>query len=280
MSPYINYLIAGVALFIVIMAILFYISHDRLRRIAFLRKERLVRYSVIAYKIILDKLKLVEKASNEISAIEVKLKEDEDKKSIIRKFLTYLAFFVSSVLIFVTVIFFSVLSNLLSIIFKALIVWRGYSFINVLRLPSFIHIVERFVSNLYFAVPIPYLNKILEPLVVAISFIANIDLNFLSNVRVSCLGAQAPVRLLFDIIVASVVVIVIESDMAVFWLTALTTATNKFFSMLLDKNFVTHNIYKVMGYTVGVVFFVAILPNPIKVIQYLLGMEQHPVHSV
>ena len=89
--------------------------------------------------------------------------------------------------------------------------------------------------------------------------------------QVTCSGAQDPIRLFFNLLVAGFVVIIIESDMAVFWLTALSSANTKFFSMLLDRTFVMHHVIKVLGYSVGVLFFNNIIPNPIKLIQYLLG---------
>jgi len=268
-SPIINYAFAGFCLILVVAALLLYIGHDRLKRLAFLRKERLVRHCIIIYSAIYDKLLIIEKASTELTAIiAIEQRERGRRRSWMYRIIKRVLFVVLSILIVLFIEFFTVIYNLVSIFFKALIVWRGYKI--VFHLPPFLSSVTKFIDQLSSLARFDYVTVVFYPFLVALDFIASLNIN-LSSVRISCSGAQAPIRLLFDCLIAGFVVVVVESDVAVFWFTSFASANFKFLSLVLNRHFLANNFGQVITYMPRVFFFGLLLPNPIKMIQYLLG---------
>lgn len=210
-----------------------YIAGNRLRRIAFLRRERLVKQCQVLFSYLFDTLKILEKASQEI----INNRHREALASTARyskEFLKKLLFVTCIVVLVAGVIIYHLFFNLVMIIFKAMIVWRGYRDIIYFQVPNFSHLINQFIESIGLVINFPDITYIFYPVFRAISFIANININ-LSAVNVSCSGAQAPIRLLVDCLVAAFVVIVIESEMAVLWFCGVTNACQTFLKMIFNR---------------------------------------------
>jgi hypothetical protein len=214
-SPASNFAIGFVGVLLCFLAMSPYFIGNRLRRVAFLRRERLVKQSLVLFSFLYETLKILEKASLEITYINQKARLASTNYS--RSFFKSCLFFICAVLLSMIFVIYTLFFSLTTIIFKSMIVWRGYRNILYFNVSEFYDIIQAFIRNIGLAVKFPQLLLIFYPVLVVLDFIANININY-SAVNVPCQGAQDPVRLLVNICVAAFVVIIIQSDIAVLWL--------------------------------------------------------------
>eukprot|EP01034_Spumella_vulgaris_P023585 gene23585-29814_t len=161
-NPLTNFIFGFFCLFFCGIAFSHYIGGGRLQRIAFIRKEMLIKQGQIMFHVLCDKIDYIGSACN-----------DQNRQK----------------------------------------------YLDVLRVS--------------FSVP-EYCLYVFYPFMFVVQNIANIRIN-LTYVNVSCPGAQAPIKLLLDCVVTGIVVIIIESDMEIFWQTQLKQALTKFRGLLFNR---------------------------------------------
>ncbi len=157
--------------------------------------------------------------------------------------------------------------SVLRLFFTSLILFRGY---NIGIHISFLNRITQFVTEICVAMRIPSLIVIFYPFLWIANEIANFNIS-LASVAVTCKGSQLPIYLLLDCIVLGVAVILIQSEMEVYWCTAYAKVHNEFRGVLLQPNFWSRNFWPNLFYMCwsGLLF---LLPHPRKILQYALGL--------
>jgi hypothetical protein len=100
--------------------------------------------------------------------------------------------------------------------------------------------------------------------------LASLNIDFV-EISVSCSGSQAPLRLLFNVIVIGIIVVIVESDLQVFWTCALSNANTKAMRLLINRYYMSNHPNKAIVQFFKAAFL-SILPPPRKVIQYSIGL--------
>jgi len=238
-------------------ALLVYFGSYGLRRVSFLRKQLLKR-CVIIYCVIYEKIVIIDKMSR-------KLQYPAGRQH--SRMYSCFKWFIFAIL-FCIIVLSTMIFNFLSIFFKALILWRAYATVvfNFPLLPS----LTQFVSHISSIIGSDFFAGLFYPFLVALDFLVNLNIT-LSSSRASCSGIKAPLRLLLNCLIAGLVIVVVESDVAVFWMTSFASANLKFSSLSLNKHIPWEICFNVFYYSLMAIFFGLLLPNPIKMIQYLLG---------
>jgi hypothetical protein len=156
----------------------------------------------------------------------------------------------------------------IQIIFNAMILWRAYK----------IHISSNFVVD--------YLNPFLElvgtmldmqvvvyvvsyPVVYVAQNIYFLSFN-LDAIKVVCVGAQSTWFLLLDMFIVAAVVIIIESDLHVFWSMMVYPSATKMRSMFFSWHFLKDHFRSTLFYLL-ILIIVSLVPDPSKIVQYFLG---------
>lgn len=128
----------------------------------------------------------------------------------------------------VLVVFFYAV-DVISLLFSALIIYRDFKV--HLRIP-YAQIVEAFFAH--FA---SFLSVLLVPFLWALNELAKININ-LSVINVTCLGSQAPLFLLLNLLILGVVIVTIESGVFTYWSTTVMNANRYLlFQVFIQKYF-------------------------------------------
>jgi hypothetical protein len=246
-----------------------YLFNGRLQRIAFARKERLVKKLIIIAG-------ATSKASDLLSAVNhslVSIKKANQKKRFFSDsqwdqikwvFFILLAGLITFVSIILTIFF-----GMSQILFNVLLLYRNFR-IYLPSLKSFEDIVDDTVDAVVNLLNMRYLKDLAFPFIYLINAVSDLHIN-LSTVQVSCSGAQAPGLLLINIIIVGVVIIIIRSDIQSYWAVAQTKLLFKVFYLPLNNSFAGKNKLATTFY-VSCAMLMFLLPTPCKVIQYSMSL--------
>lgn len=111
---------------------------------------------------------------------------------------------------------------------------------------------------------------ILAPFVSILTYLAQINID-VSTLEIHCHGAQQPLYLLLTIIITGIVIIIIKSDMQIFWTFALDDLINKTQRLVLNRYYLSHNFRLAMSNSLLAGIIGLVVPEPRKWIQYMLG---------
>lgn len=103
-----------------------------------MRKERIVKQSSLVWSMISIKLTILSKILNEMSFIYTKIQYENQKQWNPR--VKEMIFAILGCIVAIIVIAFNILHSLVMVLFKALIIWRGYHI--SLNLPPFLTNIE------------------------------------------------------------------------------------------------------------------------------------------
>lgn len=122
-----------------------------------------------------------------------------------------LLFVVVAIILLPALVFFFYMVHVASMLFSALIIWRGLKFRFHVPFPV---ILSEFFGSLG-----ADLAVVLSPFTWILDQLAKINIIDFSLLQVTCQGSQAPLQLLFNLLVLGVVVVTIESGLFTYWST-------------------------------------------------------------
>lgn len=264
-NPTVNFIVGAISLIVSMVSISTYVFHGRLLRIAFYRYHRLVKKGIRGCGLVLRSIDMVNSLARILTTIHRRARiETNFQKYVLRPLL----FVILGTLLSLVVVFVVVLSALLHIVFNTLVLWRGYRLFN---LPlSFANELTLLVSIIDNYLGIGIFRVIATPFILALTFLASIHVN-LNAVQVTCAGSQAPIYLFINLVIAGVVVIVIKSDLQVYWSAALTQVLQQSSTLVFCRSYF---IERKLGAIWDLIWSVGVLclPSPRKWIQYGLGL--------
>lgn len=267
-NPASNFIFGSLALILSVMAVFVYLYAGRLLRIAFYRKKRLAEKCIMICGYAARAADLVGLVSGIVSTIMRRRKDLNSYDELKRRVLKPMAFwFFGAILTFLVVIG-VLLYAATHILFNSLVLWRGYRI--VLRLPlSFFGQIELLGEMVNKALGINFFQILLYPFAVIANFFGSIDIN-LSAVQVTCAGSQAPILLLVNLVIVGFVVIIIKSDLQIYWSIALSDVLSKTQTLISSRYFFSRNKGLTLWYA-SCATILMLIPDPKKCIQYLLG---------
>ena len=160
-------------------SLILYLSNNRLRRVAFLRKEYLINKTIILYNMIFNKLIMIIDTRHEIQKLQKELSKLNETK--LYQLFKTIMFIIIATLITIIFIFFAVIYSFYITFFKALIIWRGFQ--NIINF-SFLIAINNFLTPYGF-----WIKYLFYPFLFVADKLSNITVN-LSAVNVTCSGAQ------------------------------------------------------------------------------------------
>jgi len=282
----INFALGIVCLCVCIMGISIYIIFGRLQRVAFKRRFLVTFKNIAMFGLLTKTLVTTLNVCNILLSHRASKRREKEllilganQKSFryyyirMKQILKPYAFAVVAVLTFSLLILFTLLEDFLLVLFNALLLWRGYSMYINANL-SFLDRVTIFLSNIDVSLHTNLVSTLLYPFTYILAIIANLQVNInLASVSVSCAGSQAPIYLLVDFIIVGIIVLIIESDVHIFWVALVRDVSLKY--CLLTTNhyymrFIFFSTVKVPFYNIVSVLLL-LLPSPMKIMQYALG---------
>jgi hypothetical protein len=277
----INFVFGSLAFFAAVFAIVVYMWKGRLHRIAFQRNFRLIRKCIMMFGMMLTTADMISRACDRLRYYDDGAGRRNKRgwyKDCIEKcyrpfvehvFKPYILLPIVCAVVIPAVTAMLVFQYSVQIIFNAMILWRAYK-----RLVS-INFTVDFLD--------PFLNTIGDmfdvrlavyvasyPIVYVIDhiYIFNINLN---AVKVVCVGAQSPLFLLMDMIIVAVVIVIIESDVHVFWTMMVAPSLSKIRSMLFSRQYFVSHFLSTIFY-LAILLMVSQVPDPSKLVQYCMGL--------
>jgi sterol desaturase/sphingolipid hydroxylase (fatty acid hydroxylase superfamily) len=197
-----------------------YLINGRLQRIAFERKERLVKKLIIVAG-------ATSKASDLLSAVNhslVFIKKASQKQTFFSDSqwnrIKWVMFILLAGLIAFVSIILTIFFGMSQIIFNVLLLYRNFK-VYLPSLKSFEDTVDDTVDAVVNLLNMSYLKDLAYPFIYLINAISDIHID-LSAVQVSCAGAQAPGLLLINVVIVGIVIIIIRSDIQSYWAVAQT----------------------------------------------------------
>ena len=268
MNPSINFILGSLACIFVAFAIIVYIWFGRLHRIAFQRKFRLVRKCMIMYGAVLTTSDMISQTSIMLDALisaEIQRKNwQKVYKKILKPFIIF-PLFCLAILPIVTTL--NVLQSTIHIIFNAMVLWRAYN--DLFKVDFVLDNLKPFLIELGNIVQSQIVIEYLfYPIIAVVDVISSFRIN-LSAIKVTCTGAQSPLYLLCDIAIVGIVIIIIESDVNVFW-TVMTSAVSKIRSLVFSRHYFSRNICSSSLYLTTLILITQV-PDPSKLVQYCMG---------
>ena len=281
MNPAINFILGSVAFVLAAMAIFEYVWRGRLLRIAYQRRERLVYKLIAMYGAMLTTADMITRAGNVLQ----KMKKSQDAgrrltwhpvswccfcyRACCSEYVLRAAFFLILVpLVILCVTSLYVFHSTLRIVFQAMVLWRAYkrnihiSFTHKFLNPFLRHIGAAIGSNeIVYILTFPY--------VYLIDKISNININ-LQAVQVTCNGAQSPLYLFVDIVVVGVVILVIQSDVQIFWTMMIQPSTSKIRSMVFSREYFFSHWKRTLLY-LAMAMAIAQVRDPAELVSYCMG---------
>eukprot|EP01034_Spumella_vulgaris_P001392 gene1392-1839_t len=166
-----------------------------------------------------------------------------------------------------TVTVYCIFQTSLHIIFNAMVLWRAYKRLENL---DFVHFLTPYLKEMSRITHSEYIIYVLSyPIVKFVDSISDIKIN-LSAVQVTCPGAQSPLYLLADLIIVGVVIIIIESDVHVFWTMMISPAMGKIRSSVFNRHYFFGHIFST-GLYMWLASLISYVPDPSKLVQYCMG---------
>ena len=283
-NPNSDFIIGWIALFFCGVLAAVYIFAGRLLRIAYYRKYRLIEASIMICGLALLATDLVLKFGIEFSLLLLQQRnkpkhgnEDNNRGTLIQRWefvytniIKPLTFTVGSVFVTISSVILTLVDAILKMLFHVLVLWRGYHYIFNLPL-TFPELAKLLMVkiDIYF-INIHIFSWLLTPFIYVFDIISDININ-IASFKVNCHGAQQPWFLLISLVIMGIVIMIIKSDIQVFWSMAIIHLTKKTHRLFLNRFYVTRNfhilIYNVLLASTIVIF----IPEPRKVVQYLVG---------
>lgn len=127
------------------------------------------------------------------------------------------------------------------------------------------YLVELFST----AINMPFVRDLAYPFSYVITKLSNIRID-LSSVQVTCAGSQAPIFLFLDLIFMGLIVIIIESDLQIFWAASFKNLLQQATNLIYSRYFLSKNVADTLKYAALSAGF-TFLPDPRKLIQYVIG---------
>ena len=121
------------------------------------------------------------------------------------------------------------------IIFKSMIIVNGLRLANLPYFELLLSLTK--IASELFRVQWLY-NIVLYPFVQVISFLLFFEIDF-EAVNVTCLGSHAPLKLFTNLIVMGIVIVVVQSDVAIFKSVTLSSFLKKFKDMVFSVGYRT-----------------------------------------
>ena len=279
-NPSINFAFGILSLVLAFVAVTVYIIFGRLQRVAFERRRYLIEKSISLYGILFSMIDDAKRMCMTIKFIQIRKKRQRDEeflqrqRNAIQKAGTYakklfipLLFLLVATILLLTIFASTLIAVTLQVLFNAMLLFRGYRFyVNIGG--AFYDRISAFLSSIG---GILALNAVSDAVIYPVNYILSLLAFDLSTVKVSCSGSQAPINLLLDCFIAAAIVISINSDANLFWITRVRTSTQKLGSLLLNRFYLYKSIFSSLSafiYTIAP-FFIAIFPSPMKINQYL-----------
>jgi hypothetical protein len=264
-NPTSSFVVGGLSLAFAAVVFLVYVCMGRLQQLAIHRKHNLVRESFIIYGALARFCDLIASENLIIQHIR-SLQNNQPWKRLSR-----IALLVVIVTLFVpAILILSIASSAMAILFNVVVIWRGYRYLYNLSLTDLFHRMNYFVDLISQAIGYgEIIQMIAYPFIYVFIELAQVNFNFVS-VQISCDGSKAPLSLLFDLLILGVIVVVIESDVQVFWVCAFNNALAKLNGLIMSRHYMSS--YQRTAFSQ---FFCSILlsffPQPHRLIQYVLG---------
>jgi hypothetical protein len=276
-NPTINFVSGGICLFFAVVVIMLYLYSGRLLCIAIYRKKRLVEKSITICGAAARSADLVTTVANIMSTVMLRRKQkekdrDHSRHMVLKQHLWKPALFVVlAIIIVVLQTFGTLLVSLFHMLFNVLLLQRSYSIFVKLSL-TFEEQVNLLLSQVALNIGIPKFSLFLYPFRYfsqLLTVLSKIQINF-SNVQVTCAGSQAPIYLLTYLLIFSVVIIIIQSNLQVFWISSLSPAINKASNLIFSRYFFIRNKSTSM-----LMFLICrsllFIPQPRTIVQYMIG---------
>jgi hypothetical protein len=266
MNPMINFIMGGLALLLATFAIVVYMWLGRLRRIAFQRKFRLIRKLTMVYGVVLTTADMITRAV----ALLKKMKGSvANQNSFFERFWKpFVVFPLLCLIVIPAVTLMYILQFSVRIVFNAMVLWRAYKRLEGLEFTTdFLNPFLREVGD--------FLNRkgvfraLSEALDIVLSVLSTFSID-LNAVKVSCPGAQSPLYLLTDMIIVAVVIVVIESDVHVFWTMMITPVMGKIKGLAFSGQYFVRNRLSTCFY-IAVATSITYIPSPSSLVQYAMG---------
>ena len=270
-NPTNSFIIGFICVGIAILVIRSYIFRGRLQRIAFHRREQLIKKAIIAAAATSRAADLVSAVDNLIRYVRRQNARNQKYWCISPEKWEYwkaVFFVIMSVMVILLTIAVTIFFGISQIFFNMMVLYRSYrKYLHFSR--SFEDEMRYVVNTIVGIFDVEPIMWIVSPLIYFASIVANFSLD-LRAVQVSCVGAQAPGLLLIDIAIVGVVIIMIRSDAQVYWAVAQQKALMKAINMTFNPNYVTKNIVSTV-FHVSCALGIMVLPSPTKIIQYSMG---------
>jgi hypothetical protein len=115
----------------------------------------------------------------------------------------------------------------------------------------------------------PGIKLIFYPFIYAFYYIAQFSFS-IATVDVTCEGSKAPLKLLFNVLIIGLIVVIIESDLQVFWTCAFSNTLSKAKRLIVSRYYFRNNRSQAIinGIFAGVL---SLFPQARKLIQYAIG---------
>ena len=265
MTPAINFIMGSAAFLAAFFAIIVYMWFGRLHRIAFQRKFRLIRKLIMMYGTVLTTADMITRATELLN----KLKSaSNDRNTVKDRVGKPLLFIIVCVFVIPSVTFLYIVQSSIQITFNAMVLWRAYKrFENIDFRIDFLDPFYREIGRVIDSNEVIY--TLSYPIVYVIDKISNININ-LNAVKITCPGAQTPLYLLTDMIIVAIVIMIIESDVHVFWTMMIEPAVSKIRSMIFSPQYFRRNWCATIT-QLSTAMLVTQIPGPHKLIQYCMG---------
>jgi hypothetical protein len=163
----------------------------------------------------------------------------------------------------------SLMHSVTRIAFNAMVLWRAYNGIYIAKVNFVVDCLRPFLFEFGKIIHSQEIVLVISyPLINLIDFISNLSIN-LSDIKVTCIGAQSPLYLLCDLLIVGIVIIIIESDVNVFW-TMLSPTVSKIRSMVFSRHYIRRNCLPSITYLLAAIL-ISQLPDPGMLVQYSMG---------
>jgi len=195
-SIIINFVAAFVALLLCVPLAFHYVLQGRFRRIAFLRKVRVLRllntdtHDVTSY----------------LAYITNKMRAERLLKTWRRRFVTWV-FILSVPFVALVGVGFSFAGELSEVFFKAMILLKSLN-LDVLGLGA---TIKAFLADLINLIGTQWLHELMSPAVAIIDFLGKFKID-LKQLQVTCEGASAPVELFMNMVILGIVILLTQAN--------------------------------------------------------------------
>jgi len=231
-----------------------YVLFGRFHRVAFIRKERIIKKftelcrviqtKIVAFTESAERARHAEEAEAIGEGADVDIEENQGNNSkspktprVVRgdaakgRLFLFYAF-----LIFIVNTIANYFMALIAVFFKALILWKGFNFDPNIK---FIDQLDLTVANLGLIIRLPGIPAlILYPVIIFFRMLANLQFKFdMSAVNVTCAGSSAPLELCINCFILGFLILVIEGGYQIFQRISVSVLNDSMLRTLLSREF-------------------------------------------